>query len=91
VAAIEAVQDAAIAAIIEPFAPPELHATLADRFQLLERSADLGAAFDLTRATAGGIDAVRAGRWTVRALAAAVIVAVAILVLATGSCSLDRP
>lgn len=80
VAAVEAVEDAVTATVVEPLADDELVARLMSPYELVERAAGIDASFDLTRATASALAPVWAGRWTswrVVALAAAVVIALA--------------
>jgi hypothetical protein len=52
VTAVVAAEDAVTAAVVEPWASPDLLATLASPFELIERGQDVGPSFDLSEATA---------------------------------------
>jgi hypothetical protein len=79
VAAIEAVEDAVTATVVDPLADDELVARLMSPYELIERADGIDASFDLTRATASALAPARTRRRTGRAVIALAIVGVVVV------------
>jgi hypothetical protein len=84
VAAVEAVEDAVTAAVVEPYADDGLLARLSSPFELIERGGSVETTFDLGRATASALAPARAGQWTGRAILAVAIVVFVIAAIILG-------
>jgi hypothetical protein len=84
VAAVEAVEDAVTAAVVEPYADDGLLARLSSPFELIERGGGVETTFDLGRATASALAPARAGQWTGRAILAVAIVVFVIAAIILG-------
>jgi hypothetical protein len=85
VAAIEAVEDAVTAAVVEPYADDGLVARLSSPFELIERGGTVEASFDLARATASALVPARSGQWTGRAVVAVAIIAFVVAAIIVGA------
>jgi hypothetical protein len=84
VAAIEAVEDAVTAAVVEPYADDGLLGRLSSPFELIERGGSVETSFDLGRATASALAPARAGHWTGRAILAVAIVVFVVAAIVVG-------